>query len=210
MVPIQFQESVHCLAFVLYLLAALRGNLSAGLADGVVATARSKPYAPPNPEAYDRVVDGCCDFHLVLGPVSVQGTTDFKRGARWTKRRIVRGRGDGQPFEIEADYLEGAKQLRINGLDQGWDATACSYEAILSTGSSWRTAVPPEALLHGLYPNPRLAWLAFQLSGVLWRSSFERRRIELTNLQELNDFDSGYGAARPDLPRYRDPNAEIR
>jgi len=202
MVPIQFQESGHCLAFVLHLLAACRGSLNAVLADGVAVSARSEPYAPPNPGAYDRVVDGRCEFQLALGPVTVEGVTNFKRGACWTKRRVVRGRGDGLPFVIEADYLEGGKQFRINGVDQGWDPTACSYEAILSTWSRWRDTVTRAALLRGLYPHPRLAWLAFQLSGALWRGSHERRRIEIAGLQELHAFDSGYRAALPDLPRY--------
>jgi len=205
MVPIQFQESVHCLAFVLHLLASCRGSLNAVLADGVVLSARSEPYAPPNPEAYDRVVDGRCEFQLVLGPVAIEGVTNFKRGARWMKRRIVRGSGDGRPLVIEADYLEGSKQLRINGVDQGWDPTACSYEAILSTCSRWRATVAPATLLDGLYPNPRLAWLSFQLSGALWRSSHERRRVEIASLRELQAFDSGYRAALPDLPRYSEP-----
>ena len=210
MVPIQFQESVHCLAYVLYLLATLRGSLNAALADGVAVSARAEPYVPPNPEAYDRVVDGRCEFQLALGPVTVEGVTNFKRGARWAKRRVVRGRGDGRPFVIEADYLEGRKQLRINGVDQGWDARACSYEAILSTGSRWRAAVPAASLLGGVYPNPGLAWLAFQLSGALWRSSHQRRRLEIAGLPELEAFDSGYRAARPGLPRYATAAQEAR
>ncbi len=205
MVPIQFQESVHCLAYVLYVLGTLRGSLDAALAGGVGVSARSEPYVPPNPEAYACVVDGRCDYQLALGPLTVEGVTNFKRGARWTKRRALRGRGDGQPFVIEADYLEGKKLLRINGVDQGWDATASSYEAILSTWASWRTTVPPVTLLHGVYPNPRLAWLAFQLSGTLWRASYEGKRIELANVAALHAFDSGYRAARPALPRYQPP-----
>jgi hypothetical protein len=172
------------------------------LADGVRVNARSEPYVPPNPEAYACVVDGRCDYQLALGALTVEGVTNFKRGAPWTKRRVLRGRGDGQPFVIEADYLEGKKWLRINGVDQGWDATASSYEAILSTWASWRTTVPPATLLRSVYPNPRLAWLAFQLSGALWRASHESRRIELADLPALHAFDSGYRAARPGLARY--------
>jgi predicted dehydrogenase len=207
MVPIQFQESVHCLAYVLYVLGTLRGSLDAALADGVRVSARSEPYVPPNPEAYACVVDGRCDYQLALGPLTVEGVTNFKRGAPWTKRRVLRGRGDGQPFIIEADYLEGKKWLRINGVDQGWDATASSYEAILSMWSSWRATIPPATLLRGLYPNPRLAWLVFQLSGALWRASHEGRQIELADLPALHAFDSGYRAARPGLPRYQ-PSTE--
>ena len=202
MVPIQFQESVHCLAYVLYLLGTLSGSLDEALAAGLAVSASSEPYAPPNPKAYDCVVDGRCEFQLALGPVTVAGVTDFKRGARWTKRRVLRGRGDGRPFIIEADYLEGQKQLRINGVDQGWDAGACSYEGVLTTGSHWRATLPRAALLHGVYPNPSMAWLAYQLSGTLWRASHEGRRIELDGLPELQAFDSGYRAALPHLPRY--------
>jgi hypothetical protein len=103
---------------------------------------------------------------------------------------------------IEADYLEGKKSLRINGVDQGWDASASSYEAILTTLAHWRDSVPAVTLLHGVYPNPRLAWLAFQLSGALWRSSHEGSRITLTDLKALDEFDGGFAAARPQLPRY--------
>jgi predicted dehydrogenase len=203
MVPIQFQESVHCLAYVLYVLGTLRGSLDAALAGGVGVSARSEPYAPPNPEAYACMVDGRCDYQLALGPLTVEGVTNFKRGAPWKKSRVLRGNGDGWSFVIEADYLEGKKLLRINGVDQGWDATASSYEAILSTWASWRATVPPATLLHGVYPNPRLAWIAFQLSGALWRASHEGRRIELADLPALHSFDSGYRAARPQLPRYQ-------
>jgi len=202
MLPIQFQESVHCLAYVLHLLAALRGSSEAALAEGVSVEARSEPYGPPNPEIYPYVVDGRCEFRLSLGRVVVEGTTNFKRGASWAKRRLLRGYGDGQPFVIEADYLEGKKYLRINGVDQGWDAAASSYEAILSTMARWRATVPAATLLRGGYPNPRLAWLAFQLSGALWRSSREGRPVEVADLKALDGFDSGFRAALEHLPRY--------
>jgi hypothetical protein len=147
-------------------------------------------------------VDGRCDYRLNLGQLTVDGVTNFKRGAAWSKRRILRGRADGQPIVVEADYLEGSKHLRINGVDQGWDAKSSSYEAILSTLDQWRTAIPAITLLRGVYPNPRLAWLAFQLSGVLWKSSHEQRTIEVADLAALKEFDSGFRSARPTLPRY--------
>ena len=126
-----------------------------------------------------------------LGRLTVEGITNSKRGAAWSQRRILRGRADGQPFVIDADYLEGSKYLRINGVDQRWDATCSSYEAILSTPDQWRTDVPATTLLRGVYPNPRLAWLAFQLSGALWKSSHEERPIQVADLVALKMFDSG-------------------
>lgn len=208
MLPIQFQESVHCLAFLIYLLATLRGGLEAFHSTRISVSARSDRYCPPNPELYPYVVDGRCDYRLNLGQLTVDGVTNFKRGAAWSKRRILRGRADGQPIVVEADYLEGSKHLRINGVDQGWDAKSSSYEAILSTLDQWRTAIPAITLLRGVYPNPRLAWLAFQLSGVLWKSSHEQRPIEVADLAALKEFDSGFRSARPTLPRYDAPGPE--
>jgi predicted dehydrogenase len=191
MVPIQYQETVHCLAYVLHLLAALHGSFDGVLNQGISAVAQAEPYCPPNPEAYPRTVDGRCAFHLSLGSLAIQGLTNFKRGARWSKRRVLRGLGDGRHFVIEADYLEGRKWLRIDGVDQGWDPQANSYEAILSTLNQWRASVPAAALRVGPYPNPRLAWRAFQLSGVLWASSQQRRPIALAGVEALEAFDPG-------------------
>src|ERR1043166_3223375 len=195
MLPIQFQESVHCLAFVLYILATLRGDLESVLSEGIAATAKSELYCPPNPEDYPIPVDGRCEYQLQLGQVAINGLTDFKRGAEWTKRRTVRGVADGRPFTVEVDYYEGSKYLKIDGQDQGCDPDGSSYEAILSTLEHWRRNVPVATLLRGVYPNPRLAWLAFQLSGILWKSSQEGTPIELTSLDALHKFESGFRAA---------------
>lgn len=227
MLPIQFQESAHCLAFVLFLLgreagrrpwfaqANPRDSLPSSspprgilevfdtlLAGGVSIRAEAEPYAPPNPEVYPCVVDGRCSYQVRIGPLSIEGATNFKRGAAWCKRRRLSGLADGQPFIIEVDYLEGRKSLRINGVNQDWPPDSSSYRAILGTLSRWRVAVPRERLLTGIYPNPRLAWLAYQLSGALWRSSHERRPLYLANLGALCACDSGYAAALPRLPRY--------
>jgi predicted dehydrogenase len=191
MVPIQYQETVHCLAYVLFLLATLRGSVEAALADGITAEAEAAPYCPPNPERYPVPVDGRCAYRLRWGGLAVEGLTDFKRGAPWRKRRLMRGVADGQPFAIEAEYLEGAKYLLIDGHDLGMDAAANSYEAILATIAQWQQTVPAATLRQGAYPNPRLAWLAYQLSAVLWQSSHAAKPIAISNLEALNGFSPG-------------------
>ncbi len=210
MVPIQFQESVHCLAYALHVIGHTVGSHDAALGDEIAAQARSEPYRPPNPELYPRQVDGRCEYQLKLGSITVNGLTNFKSGAPWSKRRVLTGLGDGRPFEIEADFLEGKKYLRINGQDQPWDARSDSYESILTTLATWRQTVSRAQLLNGLYPNARLAWLAYQLSGALWKSSFEGKLVTLRGVEALDEFDSGYGQALPSLPPYakasRTPN----
>lgn len=194
MVPIQYQESVHCLAFVLAVLAPLRGSLDAVFADGLALTARSEPYVPPNPAAYSSGVDGKCAFRLTLGATEITGRTDFKRGAPWTKRRIIRGRGDGQPLEIEAEFLEGQKRLLLNGRPQADVVDTNSYAEVIKTCSAWCREVPTAQLRQGLYPHPTFAHITYQLSSVLWRSSRQPRPLRLASLDALMAFDAGFTA----------------
>jgi hypothetical protein len=197
MVPIQYQESVHCLAFVLHVLAAVRGGAAAALADGIHLEAASDPYEPPNPEAYPLVVDGRCRFRAALGDVRVEGLTDFKRGAGWAKRRVIRGIGDGRPFEIDVSYLEGHKSLRIDGADQPCDPSASSYEHVLATATRWARRVGRDGLMAGLYPNPRFTHLTYQLSAALWRGAREPSGLRFDSAADLASWDAGFA---PDAP----------
>src|SRR5262245_105109 len=147
MAPIQFQESVHCLAWVMFLLAQLRGNLAETFDQGLRMESEAEPYLPPNPQDYPYVVDRRCVWRLVCGQTLVTARTDFKRAAPWTKRRIVRGQADGQRFEIEAEYLEGHKRLVIDGVDQHIDPQGNSYVQVIETFSRWRSEIGREQLL---------------------------------------------------------------
>jgi hypothetical protein len=202
MAPIQFQESVHCLAWILFLLARLQGSLDAALNAGLKITAESEPYAPPNPQDYSYVVDGRCVWQLECGETRVTARTDFKRHAPWTKRRVVRGVADGRPFEIEAEYLEGKKRLVIDGVDQQVDPQANSYIQVIECFSRWQREFSREQLLGGIFPNPRFAWATYQLSSALWRAAFDRRAIVLESFQALLDFDAQFAAEVPQLGRY--------
>lgn len=192
MVPIQYQESVHCLAYVLFVLARVRGSLSEVFDTGVSIRAESEPYSPPNPEIYPYIVDGKCRYQLSLGSLHIEGLTNFKAGAEFTKRRVFCGRGDGQAFRIEVEYLEGQKQLKINGVDQEVDPRANSYESVLRTFTRWRRHVGRDELMAGLYPNPAFARITYQLSSALWRASRARSTVQLADLDQLLNFDAGF------------------
>jgi predicted dehydrogenase len=194
MVPIQYQETVHCLAFVLHLLASTRGSLRAALSGGIRISGRSDPYEPPNPEAYPHVVDGRCRYRASFGDVQVEGTTDFKRGAPWAKRRVIRGVGDGTPFEIDASYLEGAKYLRFNGVDQSCDPKSSSYEHVLTSTIQWARRFSRARLMEGTFPNPRFARATYQLSSALWRSCREESEIAFGAADDLDSWDAGFAA----------------
>lgn len=202
MVPIQYQESVHCLAFVLFVLARLRGSLAEVFDGGVRLQAESAPYVPPNPEAYAYVVDGRCSYRLSLSGVRIEGLTDFKAGAEFAKRRVLRGRGDGRPFCIEVDYLEGRKRLCIDGVEQTVDPRADSCESVLRTFARWRRETPRDELMTGIYPNPVFAQITYQLSSALWRASRDRAELNFADLDDVLQFDAGFREALPQLPRY--------
>jgi predicted dehydrogenase len=202
MVPIQYQESVHCLAYVLFVLARLRGSLAEVFDGGVSLRAESEPYTPPNPEIYSYVVDGRCGYQFSLGTVQVKGRTDFQAGAEFTKRRVLRGNGNGRPFCIEANYLEGRKRLSINGVEQAVDPHANSYESVLQAFTRWRRESSREELMEGIYPNPAFARITYQLSSALWRASRDRFGLRLANLDALLGFDAGFRESLAAMPRY--------
>jgi predicted dehydrogenase len=202
MTPIQYQESVHCLAWILYLLSRLRGGLPAAFEGGLQIDAKSEPYAPPNPQDYRYVVDGKCDWKIRWGTIDVTGRTDFKRHAPWSKRRIIHGRGDGRPFAIDADFLEGKKRLAIGGVDQHIDPNSNSYVQVIETYGRWQREVGRDALLQGIYPHPRFAQATYQLSSALWRASRDRRELRFDSYEAVLGFDAQFADEVPRLGRY--------
>ena len=188
MVSIQYQESVHCLAFVLFVLGHARGSFDGVFANGLTATATAVSYAPPNPDAYPEPVDGRCDFNLQLGPVAVSGRTDFTRGAPWAKTRIIEGTANGRPLRIEADYLEGQKRLVIDGRTHDDVVQTDSYVEVIRTFDRWRRSIPRAELMTGHFPHPRFAKLAYQLSTVLYTASHAGQPVTLPSLAALESL----------------------
>ena len=202
MVSIQYQESVHCIAFALFVLSSLAGSTASVLDGGVSLEGHAKPYQPPNPEVYPHVVDGYCTFQGTIGRTAIEGCTNFLRGAPWAKRRVLRGVGDGQPFVIDADFLENDKRLLINGLSHPDAANTNSYAEVIKTCGHYGRTVDPTMLRRGLFPHPDFTRLTYQLSSILWRSCHDRRRMELGSTAEVLDFNADFAAISRELPRY--------
>ena len=178
MVPIQYQETVHCIAYALCILA-IGGKTDLNtLCQTVRADGTSLPYCPPNPEIYMGPVDGFVEGTITFNGMPVGFHTNFKSGAPWSKLRVIRGVADGEPFVIEADYLEGAKFLRINGEDLLCDPRADSYANVLRQIGAWRAELPNSTLMSGIYPNAPLAGFAYFLSHFLWESCSRKCAVE--------------------------------
>lgn len=203
MVHIQYQETVHCVAWLLFVLGQRAGGAEAALADGLRLSASARSYAAPNPQDYSYVVDGRVDYEIQFGATAVHGCTDFTRGAIWAKTRVVRGHADGQAFELKMDYLEGAKYLQINGVAQDIDAKGSSYEAVLQTFDHWLQTVPEETLRSSsCFPNAAFAHLTYSLSSLLWRSSHDGTPISVGDAGALLAFDARFAAAVGGFPHY--------
>jgi hypothetical protein len=149
------------------------------------------------------VVDGKCEYQLRLGQTEVRGLTDFKRHASWSKRREIRGTADGRPFMIVADYLEGQKLLMINGQTCEDVMRTNSYvEVIRSIGRMCQESSVAD-LMQGIYPNPSFARVTYQLSSVLWHSSWRQQSARLASLDDLLQFDAGFAEAQKQFARYQ-------
>jgi len=188
MVSIQYQETVHCMAFALSLVGKVTRNWKKLLEQGVQFSAESQPYEPPNPQDYERNVDGRCEYSGHIGNTQISGLTDFKAGAENSKRRIIHGTTDGQAFKIDAEYFEGEKQLFINNRKIDFNPRSSSYEGILQSVLSWCDDFQPKEIRDGIHPNPRLAQLTYQLSSMLWESSHSGQPVAAANYEDVLAF----------------------
>jgi predicted dehydrogenase len=194
MVPIQHQETVHCLAWVFTCLAETRGGLDHVWDQGLSVEGWSSPYHPPNPEAYPYTVDGRFEGSVRFGDCLVHLTTDFTADAPRTKRRTVRGVGDGKPFVIEAEYLEGHKFLAIDGKDVGFAQDANVYQAVIRQG--WRWYQHPDLDDAALHPTPGFAHRSYLLSAMLWDACHLGKPRQVSNLQEFMGYTPGFVAPK--------------
>jgi hypothetical protein len=115
---------------------------------------------------------------------------------------VIRGRADGAPFEIEADFLEGMKRLVIDGVDQCIDPASNSYVHVIETYGRWRSEIGRDELLRGIYPNPLFAQATYQLSSALWRASRDRCALSFGSYDSLLGFDAGFAEEVARLGRY--------
>ncbi|GMV92943.1 MAG: hypothetical protein AMXMBFR82_27210 [Candidatus Hydrogenedentota bacterium] len=192
MVPIQYQETVHCIAYVLSLFAQSPPGLEGAFAHGVRITGKSERYAPPNPEDYSVPVDGKVEGTIQLGETSVHLHTDFKSGALFTKRRTIEGIGDGVPFHIEAEHLEGRKYLIINGTRTEIPPDAEAYHQVIQRSVQWVTEHGGDVNANLRFPNTTFAWYTYQLSAMLWDSCNEGALKSAKSAREILNYEPGY------------------
>ena len=180
MVPIQYQESAHCLAQLLFILQR-PSSFEQAFPGGMTVAALSAPYDPPNPEDYRYgVVDGKVAGELRVDGLMIGIHTDFKRrGAGPFKRFRVDGFAGGRDFCIEAIYDGLGERIVLDGETLAPWGTASRHQNIVR--QSWRWHCKPPALR----PDAEFAWLVFGLSAALWASCHEGREIRIEREDDL-------------------------
>jgi hypothetical protein len=104
---------------------------------------------------------------------------------------------------IVADYLEGQKLLMINGQTCEDVMHTNSYvEVIRSIGKMCQESSVAD-LMREIYPNPSFARVTYQLSSVLWHSSWRQQSARLASLRDLLQFDAGFAEAQKQFARYQ-------
>jgi predicted dehydrogenase len=197
MVPIQYQETVHCIAWLLNLLGHIEGGLERVWKKGVVVSGNSEVYHPPNPAAYSHEVDGRVDGRMRLGDLDAHIDTNFKSGAALTKRRVLKGVGDGKPFVIEAEYLEGKKFLRINGKDLEMHSNDSTCGHVIRRGWAWHALLTDQDYTSSTqYPTSLFAWYTYLLSSMLWDSCQDAKPVTIDDKHALLYYNPGYAVRK--------------
>jgi predicted dehydrogenase len=198
MVPIQYQETVHCIAFLLNLLTQLGGGQDLPWRGALHVEGIAEPYNPPNPEDYAYEVDGRVRGRMDFGRGGHAGgltahfLTDFKAGAGLRKRRRIVGVGDGRPFLIECDFLEGHKFLRIDGADQGVPPGQSSYVNVLDALRLWHDEGALSDCRRLQLPGPRFARCSYLLSSALWEACSKGIPLRFVSPQDLDAYQPGF------------------
>ena len=180
-VPIQFQETAHCLAMLLLVLDR-PASFAEAFPNGVTIEALSAPYNPPNPEDYRfGMVDGKVTGVIRAGGLTVSLDTDFKRqGATPYKSFVIAGFAAGRDFAIDAVYDGFGERLLFNGKACSAGGPVSRHQSIIAQSWRWHCDRPSTLL-----PDSDFAWLVFGLCAALWTSCHEGREIKIGSEADL-------------------------
>lgn len=198
MVPIQYQETAHCLALLLIILDRT-SCFDRIFRNGMTITALSAPYDPPNPEDYHYgLVDGKVAGEILADGITIGIHTDFKRkGARPFKRFRIEGSADNCGFLIEAIYDGSDERVLFNGKVVAPCIGVSRHHDIIT--QSWRWHRNPG---NALRPDADFAWLVFGLSAALWMSCHEGREIRIASEDDLQEAMQCYPDSLAKRARY--------
>ena len=203
MLPIEYQETVHCMAYLVNLFANQQGvydiNFESVFPKGFTVWAKSRRYDAPNPEKYPYVVDGYCAGTIDIGECTVDFLTNFKRGAEKTKRKIMLGHNAYHSIDIEVNDQLGQEYLRINGAEHQPKGEQDQYKSVIL--GSWQMHQEMMQGKRAVRPDARFAWLAFGLCGAIFMSSYLQTEVALRNQDDFNEAARFFNENAPSYKR---------
>lgn len=204
-VPIQYQETAHCLAMLLFVTDRAR-SFAKAFPQGITVAAAAAPYTPPNPEDYRfGIVDGKVSGEICAGGMRVNICTDFKRrGGAAFKRFSIAGVSNRRPFCIESIFHGAGEQVLLNDEVVASSDHGRRHEDIIRRAWYWHRHQST-----GPQPNADFAWLVFGLSSALWSSCHRVGQIRIDTEAELAKAMQCYSESLIDqatIPRYGGTN----
>ena len=201
-VPIQYQETAHCLAMLLFVTDRC-ASFAEAFPQGMTVAAASAPYDPPNPEDYCYgVVDGKVTGAIRAGDMTVSICTDFKRrGGVPSKCFRIEGVANRRAFHIESVFDGTREQVLLNGKVVASTGTGNRHQDIIRQAWGWH-----RGRSDGPRPDADFASLVFGLSAALWTSCDQGREVRIDTEAELQETMEHYPesvAKRASYPRLR-------
>jgi hypothetical protein len=198
-VPIQYQETAHCLALALLALGG-RSSFARTFPKGISVTALSAPYEPPNPEAYFfGPVDGKVVANIAADGLNILLETDFKRRhSAPFKRFAVTGDADGRSITIEAVFDGCSEKVIVDGRMLAATTSRGRHQEIIL--NAWRHHSGRAG--DEVRPDAEFAWLVFGLSAALWTSCQQGQVLHVKTEDDLREVMQHYPRRLARLARY--------
>ena len=196
--PVQYQETAHCLARLLFV-TDRPASFAEAFPQGIAVAASSAPYDPPNPEDYRYgVVDGKVSGEIRAGGMTVSLCTDFKRrGGSPHKRFSIEGVAGRRAFHIEFVSDGSCERLLFNGKAVPPGGAESRRPDIIRQSWRWHRQQATAGR-----PDADFAWLVFGLSSALWASCHEGHELRIGSEADLREAMQRYPDSVAKQSRY--------
>ena len=197
-VPIQYQETAHCLAMLLFV-TDRRASFAEAFPQGMTVAASSAPYDPPNPEDYRYgVVDGKVTGEIRAGGMTVSICTDFKRrGGCRSSASASRVSPTGVPSASSSIFDGTRERVLLNGKVVASAGAGNRHQDIIRQAWRWHREQST-----GRRPDADFAWLVFGLSSALWASCHQGHEMRIDSEAELQETMQRYPESVAKQSRY--------
>ena len=197
-VPIQYQETAHCLAMLLFV-TDRPASFKEAFPQGIAVAASAAPYDPPNPEDYRYgVVDGKVTGDIRAGEMTVRNLHRLQASGR-SAVQVLQHRRCRQPACLphRVGLRRHARDVLLDGKVVAISRPRNRHQDIIRQGWRWHCERST-----GPRPDADFAWLVFGMSAALWASCHEGREMRIDTEAELQETMHRYPESVAKQARY--------